>query len=99
MSTRSLLVFSSLPVVLAGAALTALAQSKAPLIEQPLAAQDKAVIEASFTRADANGDGKLSKDEIARLPAIAGQFDELDRNKDGLLSLDEFAVTFAARTN
>ena len=99
MSTRSLLVFSSLPVVLAGAALTALAQSKAPLIEQPLAAQDKAVIEASFTRADVNGDGKLSKDEIARLPAIAGQFDELDKNKDGLLSLDEFAVTFAARTN
>jgi Ca2+-binding EF-hand superfamily protein len=98
MSTRSLLVFSPLPVLLAAAALTAFAQ-KAPLIEQPLAAQDKAVIEASFTRADANSDGKLSKDEVARLPAIASQFDELDKNKDGLLSLDEFAVTFAAKTN
>ena len=99
MSTRSLLVFSSLPVLLAAAALTAFAQTRAPLIEQPLAAQDKAVIEASFTRADANSDGKLSKDEVAKLPAIASQFDELDKNKDGLLSLDEFAVTFAAKTN
>jgi hypothetical protein len=99
MSTRSLLVFSSLPVLLAGAVLTAFAQTKSPLLEQPVAAQDKAVIEASFTRADANNDGKLSKDETAKLPAIASQFDELDKNRDGLLSLDEFAVTFSAKTN
>jgi Ca2+-binding EF-hand superfamily protein len=100
MSTRSLLAFSTLPVLLAGAALTAFAQTKAPSsIEQPIAAQDKAVIEASFTKADANNDGKLSKEEAAKLPAIGVKFDELDKNKDGQLSLEEFAAAFTAKTN
>jgi len=93
--SRSLLALILAPVVLAGAALTAFAQAKAPANEQPVAAKDKAVIEASFTRADANGDGKLSKEEAAKLPAIASRFNELDKNKDGILSLDEFAAGFA----
>jgi len=99
MSTRSLLTFSSLPVLLAGAALTAYAQTKAPSAEQPAAAQDKAVIEASFTRADANSDGKLTKEEAAKLPAVASKFDEMDKNKDGALSLEEFSASFSAKTN
>ena|SRR5689334_5957456 len=92
--TRSLLALSLAPVVLAGAALTAFAQTKAPATEQPIAAKDKAVIEAAFTRTDANGDGKLSKEEAAKLPAIASRFDALDKNKDGILSLEEFAAGF-----
>lgn len=94
-----MLALSLMPVVLAGAALTAYAQTKAPTTEQPLAAKDKAVIEAAFTRADANNDGKLTKDEVAKLPAIAARFEELDKNKDGVLSLDEFSASFTAATN
>ena len=45
--------------------------------------------EVVFQRADANHDGKLSRDEAARIPAIAEKFDQLDMDKDGLLSLDE----------
>jgi hypothetical protein len=99
MSTRSLLVFSSLPVLLAGAALTAFAQTKTPAIEQPIAAKDKAVIEAAFAKADVNNDGKLSREEAARLPAVATKFDDLDKNKDGVLSLEEFAGNYTAPTN
>ena len=45
--------------------------------------------DAVFQRADANHDGKLTRDEAARIPAIAEKFDQLDKDKDGLLSLDE----------
>ena len=54
-------------------------------------AKDKAAMEAAFAKADANSDGKLSKEEAAMYPAIAVRFDELDKNKDGALSLAEFA--------
>jgi EF hand len=65
-----------------------------PLATAPAAAQAPAPAEAAFKRADANSDGKLSKDEAARLPAIAARFDELDRDKDGFLSMVEFAAGY-----
>ncbi|MBL8389827.1 MAG: EF-hand domain-containing protein [Hydrogenophaga sp.] len=46
---------------------------------------------AAFAKADTNGDGKLSKDEAAMLPAISANFDKADANKDGSLSASEFA--------
>jgi Ca2+-binding EF-hand superfamily protein len=95
MTNRSLLALAILPVVVAGAALTAFAQSQ-PAIEQPVAAKDKALVESAFTKADANGDGKLTRDEVAKLPVIASKFDALDKDKDGVLSLEEFAVGFIA---
>ena len=52
--------------------------------------------EAAFTKADANGDGKVSKDEAAKLPAIAAKFDMLDKDKDGSLTLAEFAAGYTA---
>ena len=69
----------------------ALAQGVKPKATEPSAA-DKTNIEAAFTRADANGDGKLSREEVARMPMIADKFDALDKNKDGFLSLGEFAA-------
>ncbi|WP_232521661.1 EF-hand domain-containing protein [Paracidovorax citrulli] len=45
---------------------------------------------ASFDRADADKDGKLSAQEAARLPAISQHFKELDTNHDGALSRTEF---------
>lgn len=47
-------------------------------------------IDAAFDRADANGDGKLSREEAQRLPAVAERFDEIDSNGDRLLSREEF---------
>ena len=60
------------------------------------AAVDRATIEAAFAKADANADGKLSKDEAVKLPAIAAKFDALDKNKDGALDLAEFAAGYSA---
>ncbi|MBC7957028.1 MAG: hypothetical protein H7Y33_14300 [Cytophagales bacterium] len=59
-------------------------------------AKDKTAVEAAFTRADTNGDSKLSKEEASRLPAISAKFVEIDKNKDGSLSLAEFTVGFNA---
>lgn len=67
------------------------AQGVAP--PTPQQAGEKAAVDA-FKRADTNQDGKLSKEEAARMPAIAARFDELDKDKDGLLSLDEFLAGY-----
>ena len=77
-----------------GAPVLSQAQAAAPGAMQQAAAGDKAAADA-FKRADANQDGKLSKEEAARMPAIAAKFDELDKDKDGSLSLDEFMAGYA----
>jgi len=46
--------------------------------------------DAAFDRADSNDDGKLSRAEAERLPAISLRFDELDTNKDQFLTREEF---------
>ncbi|MES2685756.1 MAG: EF-hand domain-containing protein [Pseudomonadota bacterium] len=46
--------------------------------------------EAVFVRADANKDGKLSKQEAGRFPAIEQRFEEIDTNKDQFVSREEF---------
>jgi Ca2+-binding EF-hand superfamily protein len=75
---------------LAGFALTVGAQMKEPM------AKDKVAIEAAFAKADANVDGKLSKEEAAMVPAVGAKFAELDKNKDGFLTLAEFAAGYMA---
>jgi len=91
MTNRSLFSLAALPIVLAGTVLAAHAQSN-PGSDQATG-RDKPAFESAFKRADANGDGKLSKEEASRLPAIAARFDELDKNKDGFLTPDELAST------
>jgi Ca2+-binding EF-hand superfamily protein len=65
------------------------------------AAAKKNSLEDQFKKLDTNGDGKLSKDEFAKMgkgaKANAGNnkktdklFQKLDTNNDGFLSLDEF---------
>jgi hypothetical protein len=81
----------SLPAAAAALAFT-LATLPATAQQAPAASAG----EAAFKRADANGDGKLSKEEAARLPAIAAKFDELDKDKDGTLSLSEFMAGYEA---
>ena len=48
-----------------------------------------------FKRIDANGDGKITREEAARVPALASRFDQLDKDKDGQLTVDEFSVAVA----
>ena len=50
--------------------------------------------QALFARIDTNSDGKVSKDEAARLPSVATRWEELDKNKDGSLSREEFVAGF-----
>ncbi len=44
----------------------------------------------AFQRADTNRDGKLSREEAERLPAVAEVFQQHDLNKDGYLQPEEF---------
>ena len=93
MIDRTTLTRSSLvAAVIAGFALAAAGQSTTA---EPMA-KDKVAIEAAFAKADANADGKLSKEEAAALPVISAKFAELDKNKDGFLSLAEFAAGYTA---
>ncbi len=48
-------------------------------------------LEAAFQRADVNQDGKLSRQEAERFPAVAQRFEQIDSNRDSFISLDEFS--------
>jgi hypothetical protein len=56
-------------------------------------------VDASFKRADANGDGKLSSNEAGKFPALAAKFAALDKDKDGFLSADEFSAAMTVKTS
>ena len=92
MTHRSMLALAALPVALAGIALGAFAQGDLAPVEQPMAARDRMLVEAAFTKADGSGDGKLTREETAQVPALGARFDALDKDKDGRLSLEEFAA-------
>ena len=52
-----------------------------------------------FQMLDMNGDGKLSRKEVALIPRLAAAFDDADTNKDNYVSLDEvraFAIKYRA---
>jgi Ca2+-binding EF-hand superfamily protein len=44
----------------------------------------------SFTTLDADGDGKVSKEEAAGHETIANSFDKLDQDRDGFVTKKEF---------
>jgi len=59
---------------------------------QGTTAPDNKQVAAVFKRADANQDGKLSREEAARLPAVAERFEMFDKDKDGALTLEELSA-------
>ncbi|MBN9546537.1 MAG: EF-hand domain-containing protein [Alphaproteobacteria bacterium] len=78
---KAFLVLSA-ALVLTGAALA------------PAMAQDAGLV---FTALDANKDGKISKAEAQKNPAVAQMFDQADKNKDGFLSKEEFEAAFGKK--
>jgi opacity protein-like surface antigen len=53
-----------------------------------------------FKLLDFNGDGKLSRSEVALFPRLAAAFDDADTDHDGLVSYEEvraFAVKYRAQ--
>ena len=75
----------------AASAQTAADPSKSPAADSSTKSMPSASADAAFTKADANHDGKLSKEEAARVPAIAAKFDQLDKDKKGYLTAEEFS--------
>jgi len=61
-------------------------------------ASARAKFQDYFNKADADGDGALSRAEAAKgMPRIARKFDAMDANRDGKLTLDEMRAWFRAR--
>jgi Ca2+-binding EF-hand superfamily protein len=63
----------------------------------PRQAGERAKFDDYFHRADADGDGALSREEAAKsLPGIARKFDRIDSDRDGRVSLEEAHAWLAA---
>ncbi|ABM34519.1 EF-hand domain-containing protein [Paracidovorax citrulli] len=77
---------------------SAAAEPARPGASQPLSKGEiKAIRE--FHMLDFNGDGKLSRKEVAIIPRLSAAFDDADTNHDGYVTLDEvrtFAVKYRA---
>ncbi|MGD9833128.1 MAG: hypothetical protein AB7U92_10295 [Piscinibacter sp.] len=91
MTLRSSLIRFTLATACTGFAAATLAQTAAAPAPD---AKARMAIEAAFAKADANADGKVSKDEAAKMPEISAQFATLDKDKDGALTLAEFAAGY-----
>lgn len=57
----------------------------------PAFAQDTGAV---FAALDTNHDGKISRAEAQRNPAVTAVFSKADKNKDGYLSRAEFDAAF-----
>ncbi len=96
-AAQALTMCIALPAATALAADEA-AQPAAPAASAPMSKGEiKAIRE--FNMLDFNGDGKLSRNEVAIVPRLAAAFDEADTNHDGFVTLDEvraFTIKYRA---
>lgn len=96
-AAQALTMCIALPAASAMAADDA-AQPAAPTASAPMSKGElKAIRE--FNMLDFNGDGKLSRNEVAIVPRLAAAFDEADTNHDGFVTLDEvraFTIKYRA---
>lgn len=61
-----------------------------------LSARDRVVMEATFSKADADDNGQVTKTEALRWGILPERFNLLDSNRDGVLDLEEFAAGLVA---
>jgi hypothetical protein len=53
-------------------------------------AEAQALVRERFKKADANGDGRISREEAQKgMPQLARDFDRIDTNKDGVVTMEE----------
>jgi hypothetical protein len=61
-------------------------------------AEVRAQSQERFKKADANGDGRLTREEAARgMPLVARHFDQIDTNKDGVVTMEELQASIKSR--
>lgn len=102
MSNLSRIALGSLAALVLG---VAHAQYQAPAPATPVpestspAADSSAIVQTAFKRADLNGDGRLSSDELSQFPALSSRFTDLDKDKDGFVSSSEFSAGVTVKTN
>lgn len=61
-------------------------------------AEMQAKREERFKRVDANGDGRLTRDEAQKgMPMVARHFEQIDANKDGVVTMEELQAARKAR--
>lgn len=89
---RSVLLLAalSLGVVMAARAQTPAAPPANSTVAVPHNKVTTQDVEAAFKRADADKDGKLSREEAEHFPALAQRFDQIDANRDRFISREEF---------
>src|SRR5688572_23631666 len=67
---------------------------------QKCRAEMQARQEDRFKAADANKDGKLTREEAQKgMPVVARNFDQIDANKDGAVTLQELEAARKARAS
>jgi Ca2+-binding EF-hand superfamily protein len=65
------------------------AQDAAPAQKSDQLKKLNAALEERFNAADANHDGKLTREEAQKMPRVASNFDAIDTDKRGYLTLDQ----------
>lgn len=61
-------------------------------------AEIKAQAEQRFKKADANRDGRLTREEAQKgMPAVARRFDAVDADRDGVVTMEELLAPRKAR--
>lgn len=54
--------------------------------------------EQRFKSVDANGDGRLTRDEAQKgMPGVARHFEQIDANQDGVVTMEELKAAHKAR--
>lgn len=100
MSKPAMIALGSLAALVLG---VAQAQSQAPATQMPEstspAADNSSIVETAFKRADLDGDGRLSSEELRQFPALGSRLPDLDKDKDGFVSSTEFSAGVTVKTD
>ena len=75
----------TLAIALAAASAAAFAQAPAAPDKQDMRAR----ISTRFSAADVDHDGKLTREEAAKMPMVARNFDQIDKTKKGYVTLED----------